>query len=51
MPTSAMADKLVEAVEVGAISEQEAIEFLVAVKHGDKEAIERLKEKHGQTNK
>ena len=46
MSTSAMTDKLVEAVEVGAISEQEAIEFLVAVKRGDKEAIERLQKEH-----
>lgn len=46
-----MTDKLVEAIEVGAISEQEAIEFLVAVKHGDKEAIERLQREHGQKNK
>mgnify|MGYP001570027008 FL=1 len=51
MPTSAMADKLVEAVEVGAISEQEAIEFLVAFNRGDKEAIERLKERYGQADK
>ena len=46
MITSIITDKLVEAVEVGAISEQEAIEFLVAVKRGDKEAIERLRKEH-----
>ena len=41
-----LSDKLIEAIEVGAISEQEAIEFLVAVKRGDKEAIERLQREH-----
>ena len=46
MTASNMADKLVEAIEVGAISEQEAIEFLVAVKRGDTEAIERLQKEH-----
>ena len=46
-----MTDKLVEAIEVGAISEQEAIEFLVAIKRGDKEAIERLMENHGKSDK
>ena len=46
MTTSTITDKLVEAVEVGAISEQEAIEFLVAVKRGDTEAIERLQKEH-----
>ena len=51
MIASVITDKLVEAVEVGAISEQEAIEFLVAVKRGDKEAIERLMEKHGKLGK
>ena len=46
MVASVITDKLVEAVEVGAISEQEAIEFLVAVKRGDTEAIERLQKEH-----
>ena len=46
MPTSAMTNKLIEAIEIGAISEQEAIEYLVAVKRGDKEAIERLQKEH-----
>ena len=51
MIASIIADKLVEAVEVGAISEQEAIEFLVAVKRGDQEAIKRLMESHGKADK
>lgn len=51
MTASVITNKLVEAIEVGAISEQEAIEFLIAVKRGDTEAIERLQKEHGQKNK
>lgn len=35
-------NQIVEAVHLGVITEEEAIEFLVALKHGDTEAIERL---------
>ncbi|MEK9207782.1 MAG: hypothetical protein AAB922_04820 [Patescibacteria group bacterium] len=46
MTASALTDKLVEAVKLGVITEQEACEFLIAVKRGDKEAIARLMEEH-----
>ena len=45
------ADQLVKAIWDGTITEEEAIEFLVAVKHGDKEAIERLRIEHGKADK
>ena len=51
MTDPAITEKLVEAIWDGTISEREAIEFLVAAKRGDKEAIERLMENHGQTDK
>ena len=46
MTPSPQSDKIVEAVHLGVISEQEAIELLVAIKHGDPEAVERLMEEH-----
>ena len=44
-------DKIVEAVHLGIISESEAKELLIALKHGDTEAIEKLRENHGQKDK
>ena len=46
MIPSPQSDKIVEAVHLGVISEQEATELLVAIKHGDQEAIKKLKEEH-----
>ena len=46
MTPSLQSDKIAQAVHLGVISEQEAIEFLIAVKHGDQEAIKRLMEEH-----
>lgn len=40
------ADKIVEAVHLGVITEEEACELLVALKRGDTEAIERLRRQH-----
>ena len=48
---SAISDKLVEAIWDGTITEEEAVEFLVAVKHGNKEAIKRLMEEHAKLDK
>lgn len=48
---TAQADQIVAAVHLGVITEEEAIEFLVALKHGDTEAIERLWREHGCRNK
>lgn len=45
------ATQLVKAIWDGVISEEEAIEFTVAMKHGDKEAIERLWREHELRNK
>lgn len=39
-------DKIVEAVHLGVISEHEAVELLVALKHGDHKAVKRLMEEH-----
>lgn len=46
MTPSPQSDKVVEAVHLGVISEQEAIELLVAIKHGDQDTIKRLMEEH-----
>lgn len=42
----AQTDKLVKAIWDGTITEQEAIEFMVAEKRGDKETLERLWREH-----
>ena len=46
MTTAIQANMVAQAVHLGVISEQEAIEFLVAIKHGDHEVIKRLMEEH-----
>lgn len=43
---TAQSEQVVKAVHLGVITEQEAIEFMVAEKRGDKEAIERLWREH-----
>lgn len=43
--------QLADAVHLGVITEQEAIEFMVADKRGDKETLERLWREHGCTDK
>lgn len=42
----AQTDQLIMAIREGVITEQEAIEFMVALKRGDKVAIERLCKEH-----
>ena len=42
----AQSEKIIEAVRLNVISEQEACELLIALKRGDKEAIERLQKEH-----
>ena len=44
-------DNIVRAIHLGDITEQEATELLLALKHKDKEAIKHLMEEHGQANK
>ena len=39
---------IAQAVHLNLISEEEAIELLVAVKHGDQEVIKRLMEEHNK---
>lgn len=51
MNASALSDKLVEAIEAGVITEQDAIEYLVAAKRGDEKTIERLKKEYEAGNK
>ena len=43
--------KIVEAVHLGIISEPEAKELLLAIMHGDQEAIKHLMESHGKADK
>ena len=44
-------EQIVKAVWSGVITEEEACELSIAIKHGDTEAIERLRREHECTDK
>lgn len=46
MTTDQQADNITQAVRLGIISDQEAIDLLIAIKQHDQKAVERLREKH-----
>ena len=46
MTTAYQVNMIAQAVHLGVISEQEAIELLVAIKHGEHEAVKKLMEEH-----
>ena len=46
MTAPIQANMIGQAVHLGVITEQEAIELLVAIKHGDHEAVKKLMEEH-----
>lgn len=46
MTADQQADNIAQAVHLGIISEQEAIDLRIAIKQNDQKAIDRLREKH-----
>ena len=46
MTTAIQANMIAQAVHINLISEEEAIELWVAIKHGDHEGINKLMEEH-----